>query len=385
MNNNIKVSIKGRNINNYLKWLIKQSIELYNIKIIDYHELHIIIDKNNYKKLFKYSKIYKINIIKEYGKLKIKTFIKKNLLIILSIILSIINLYFLSSIIFSIDIVSNNQLMTQVLNKELDKYGIKKYKIKKDITELNNIKERILKDNNDILEWLEITESGTKYIVKFVERKKEKEINEYTYQSITASKNAIITDIRAYSGELNKKINDYINKDEVAINGILSKPDGSLIYTKSKGYIYGEVWYKVEVEYPYTYYEEKITGNHKDVLSFKLLNHKISLFPYKEYKEFKTKEKFLIKDIFSIFKISLDEEYENIIYDEIYTKEEAIEKAKNIAKNKLLKGNNKILSIKDIIILNKEDLNSKIKISFFISVEEDITKIVEVKKEEIEE
>ena len=383
MNNTVEVSIKGRNVNNYLKWLLKQRIELYKIKIINYKELNIIINKKDYSLLFNYSKIYKITIKKEYGILKIKSFIKKYHLILLSIIISISIIYFLSNLIFSISIITNDKEMIKILNKELDKYNIKRFKLKKSIDELNQIKENILKDHNDIFEWLEITESGTKYIVKFVERQKEKIINEYTYQSITSSKNAIITDIRAYSGEKIKKINDYISKDEVAISGIISKPDNSVIYTKAKGYIYGEVWYKVDVEYPYTYYEEKLTGKNKLVLSFNLLNNKISLFPYKKYKEFKTKEKYSLKDQFNIFKLSIDKEYEEIIYDEIYTKEEAIEKAKNVAKDKLLKGNNKIINIKNIIILNKEELNSKIKISFFISTEEDITRIIEIKKEEI--
>ena len=384
MNNNIKVSIYGRNINNYLKWLIRQDIELYKINIINYKELEIIIDKKDYNKLKKYSKTYKIRVTEECGKARIISFFKKNILMLSSILLSIIVIHFLSNIIFSIDIISNDRDMIKIISKELEKYNIKKYTLKKNIDEINIIKEKILKDNNDVLEWLEITNTGTKYIVKFVERKKEKIINEYTYQSIAASKNAIITDIRAYSGEKAKKINDYISKDEIAINGIIKKPDGTNIYSKANGYIYGEVWYKIEIEYPYTYYEEKITGKNKNVLSFSILNHKLSLFPYKHYKEFKTKENYLIKDLFNIFKISFDKEYEEIIYDEVYTKEEAIIKAKNLARSKLLKGNNKIIGIKDLIVLSKEDLNSKIKLTIFISTEEDITKIIEIKKEEIE-
>ncbi len=383
MSNNIKVSIKGKNINNYIKWLLKQKINIYKLIPISYKELHIIIDKKDLNRLKTYSKTYTISILSEFGKLKLISYIKGNIYIIISIIISIIFLYILSNIIFSIDIISNNKEMIEILDKELKNYNIKKYKFKKKQSDINKIEEYILEKNHDILEWLEITKSGTKYIIKLVERKKEKVIEEYTYQSITASKSAIITDIRAYNGEKIKKINDYITKNEVGISGILTKPDNTNIYLKAKGYIYGEVWYKIEVEYPYTYHEERLTGNHKNVLSFNYLNKKISLFPYKKYKEFKIKENNLLKDIFNIFRVSLDEEHEEIIYDEIYTKEEAINKAKELAKDKILKGNNKIIGINNIIILNKEDLSSKIKINFFVSVEEDITKIVEIKKEEI--
>ena len=69
---------------------------------------------------------------------------------------------------------------------------------------------------------------------------------------------------------------------------------------------------------------------------------------------------------------------------EIYTWEEAISNAIELSKNKLLQNNNKIINIKKVEILNKQPVNSKIKLSLFMSVEEDITKIIEIKKLEEE-
>ena len=68
MNNNyLKVKVVGRNVNNYIKWLIKQKINIINLKIIKYNELELIIDKKDYNVLSKYSKTYKITILKKYG------------------------------------------------------------------------------------------------------------------------------------------------------------------------------------------------------------------------------------------------------------------------------------------------------------------------------
>ena len=67
----------------------------------------------------------------------------------------------------------------------------------------------------------------------------------------------------------------------------MEKTDGTKIYTKGNGIVYGEVWYKIEVEYPYVYYEEKVTGNHKKVFFIELLNKKFPIFPYKKYRNFK--------------------------------------------------------------------------------------------------
>lgn len=386
MNNNyIKVSIKGRNVNNYIKWLIKQKLEINKINIINQKELEVLVHYKDYKKLKKYSKTYKINVIRKYGLLRLKETISNNKIIIISVIICIFILNYLSNIVFSIDIISNNQEWITFLNKELDKNDIKKYKLKKNYREIEIIKNKILEDNKDVLEWLEIIESGTKYIVRYVERKKEVKESEYDYQSITSSKNAIITEIKAYNGEKIKDLNEYVKKNETIISGVMEKTDGTKIYTKGKGIVYGEVWYKIEVEYPYIYHEEKVTGNHKKVFFIELLNRKIPIFPYKKYRNFKNNKKYIYENPLELLKFSYEELYEVIVYEDIYTKDEVIDKAIEKASTKLLENNNKIVEIKNIIILDKIDLNSKIKLNLFFSVKEDITKVVEIKKELLEE
>ena len=175
--NNIKVCIKGKNINNYIKWLIKQKIPIIKLDIINYKELQVIIDNKYYHKLKNYSKTYQVYIIRKYGYLNIINKINNNYIKIISLIIAIFFLYFLTNIIFTIDIISNDKEMTNLITKELEKYNIKKYHFKKDYNSLENIKSKILSDNKEVLEWLEIESSGTKYIVKYVERKKESKEN----------------------------------------------------------------------------------------------------------------------------------------------------------------------------------------------------------------
>ena len=381
MNNNyIKVKIEGRNVNNYVKWLIKQKINIINLNIIKHNHLEVTINYKDYKYLKKYSKTYKITIIKKYGPLKIIEILKNNSFILISVIIGIIFIYFLSNVIFSIDVIYNDQEMVGLIKKELKKYGIAKYKLKKDYLYLDKVKEDILKNNNDTLEWLEIIENGTKYIIKLVERKQEVKVQEYEYQSISATKDAIITSIKAYSGEKIKEVNDYVKKDEVIVSGIITKPDGTFIYTKGKAKVYGEVWYKVNVEYPYAYKEEKVTGKSKEVYVINFLGKKIPIFPYKKYKEFKITSNILIENNLLPISFKKEKQYEVIIKEEIYTWEEAISNAIELSKKKLLDKNKRIININKVEILNKQTVGPKIKLTLFISVEEDITKVVEVKK-----
>ena len=386
MNNNyIKVIVKGKNVNNYIKWLIRQKINIINMNIIKHDKIEVIIEYKNYKQLKNYSKTYEVNITKKYGSLKLIEIIKKNSFILASILIAVVFLYSLSNIIFSIDIIYNDKNMIEQIAKELKQYGIEKYKLKKDYTYLDKVEEEILKNNKDRLEWLEIVEDGTKYIVRLVERKKEEHTENFEYQSISATKDAVITSIKASSGEKVKEANDYVKADEIIVSGIITKPDGTQVYTKAEATIYGEVWYKIDIEYPYAYKEEKVTGKNKEVFVIHFLNNKIPLFSYSKYKAFKVETNNLIENNLLPISLTKEKQYEVLIKEEIYTWEEAISNAVELSKKKLLENNNKIISIKKVDILNKQTIDSKIKLNLFISVIEDITKIIEVKKIEEQE
>lgn len=381
MNNNIKVNVTGKNINNYLKWLMSQKINIINLNIRNHNELDIVIDYKDYKLISKYSKTYQVKIIQKYGRLKLLDFFKNNMVIIFCLIFAIILIYSLSHIIFSVEIIYNDHEIVSILEKELEKYDIKKFKLKKDVKYINEVKETILKDNKDTLEWLEIEENGTKYTVRLVERKKKTEVKEFEFQSIVASKDAVITSIKAYSGEKVKNINTYVKKDDTIISGILLKPDGTNLYTKAKGSVIGEVWYKVNIEYPLYYQEELVTGKSKNVISFYFLNRKIPLFPYEKYKQFKLESNTIVENNLLPIKIVKERLYEVKVKEEIYTEEEVIDKAVELAKQKMLSSNKNIIQIKKVELLDKQNLNSKISLNLFVSVDEDITKVVEIKEE----
>lgn len=382
--NYIEVKIIGKNINNYIKWLIHEKINVFKSKKISRNELNIIIRKVDYQKLFTYSKSYQIKIIKKFGRLKLLDILKNNLIFLICILLSILFLFFLSKIIFSIDVIYNDQEMSNKILKELEKYDIKRFSFKKDYNYIEHVKKQILKDMQDNLEWLEINESGTKYIVKLVERKKPTLERKYKYQSIVASKNAIIKSIQAISGEKNKTINEYVKKDDIVINGIIKKPNNDIIYTRAEGKVLGEVWYKIKIEYPLFYQEEFLTGRNKNVISLSFMNKKLSLFPYKKYKRFKVQSNAIISNNFIPINLYKEKLYEVKTKEEIYTLEQVISRAIDFSKGKMLEKNNKIISFNNIFILSKEQNNSLIKLELFVSTIEDITKIIEIKEENIE-
>ena len=343
MNNYILVKIIGKNVNNYIKWLFKNKIEVIDLKVIKHNELKLLINNKDYDKLSKYSMTYKIEVLKKYGPIGLYDIVKSNIINMICLFLSICFLYLLSHIIFSVDIMYNDEVIVNKINQELAKYDIKRFSLKKNYTYLTYVKAKILNDNKDNIEWLEIEESGTRYIVRLVERKQEVKSKEYQYQSIVASKDATILSVDAYSGEKVKQINEYVKKNDIIISGIMTKSDDTKIYTKAQGKVLAETWYKATVEYPLYYQEERVTGKSKDVIAIYFLNYELPIFPYKKYKQFRKSSHILFENNIMPIKIVKEIQYEVNILEAIYTTEEAIQKAIMETKTKLQSQNNRII------------------------------------------
>lgn len=373
----VKVKITGININNYVKRIIKNKISIIKLIPINYKEVHMIIRYSDYLKIKNIPSIYEITLIDSYGLLKLKSIVKKNLIIIISLLISLTFLYALSNVIFKVEVIHSKSSVRKLVLNNLEEYGIKKYTWKKNFTQLEEIKNKILDNNKESLEWIEIIPSGVKYIVKVEERLIDKVEDGYQYQSIISSKNATIVDIKALKGEKVSSIGTYVRKGDKIISGVINHTDGTTSLVKATGKVIGEVWYKVEVEYPYAYKEEILTGKSNKVLSINFINKKYSLFNYSKYKEFNTKSKILLKHNFLPFYVSIDKQYELKVIDDILTEEEAISKAVELSKNKLQTGNSKIISIEDVKIVSKNLKESKVELNLFFKVHEDITSYIE--------
>lgn len=370
---NIKIKVTGKNINNFLKRLIYNNINIIKVVNISYKEADLIINYQDLEKINKYKTIYNIEVIEYQGKLKLLKLIKKNIFIISFLILGLIIIYILSNVIFSVEVIHSNSSIIKLLEKELNYYGIKKYSFVKSYNEIEKIENKILKDNKDNLEWLEITREGTKYIVRVEERIINKDNQDTAIYNITASKNAIIKVIEATKGEKQKEVNNYVTKGEVIISPYITMPNNEKVLSSAKGSVLGEVWYTINIEYPYSYNEISYTGKSKKVWTFTFLNKRISLFDFKKYKSFNKDTKVIFKDNISSLSLNKEYQYETKVINDILTYDEVKEKAINLAKKKLKDKYNSIKDITKVITINEEDLGEKLSLTLFVTCTEDIT------------
>lgn len=382
MNSQVKIKITGKNPSTFLKEIIKEKINIYQIIKQD-TSIIIKIDYDDYLKLMEKKTIYHIEIINYYGIIKIKHNRKKYLLILSIWLIGILTYYFLSTRIWKIEIINSNQKLIEVLNKDLESYGIRKYYKKVNYKEREKIKEKILKKEKDIIEWMEIEEHGTKYIIKVEQKKKNGENFICPPRNIISKKNAIILEIKASSGEIVKKKNDYVTKGETIISGWIHNNETVVSKKCSEGTVYGEVWYKVNALVPQNKRISKLTGQKKRGISLQLFQKSINF--NQKFRTYEKKEYNIIEESFLPVKLSFTTYYETKEKNREISSKEVEELAikettKKIEKN--LKENEMVISKK---VLKKELINSKIKVEVFFKVKENITDYYDISQIDIEE
>lgn len=374
----IKIKVTGRNINNFLKRLINNNINIEKVIPISHKEMDLIINYQDLDKVLKLKTIYNIKIVRYYGKLRIIKRVKKDIFILSSLLISLLLIYTLSNIIFKIEVIHSNNNIIKLVTKELEDNGIKKYKFVKNYQEIEKIKKKILEENKDTLEWLEIIREGTKYTIRVEERIINNKPKDNKIYNIVASKNAVIKNIYAESGEKVRSINTYVKKGDIIISSDITLPNNEKIPKTASGKVQGEVWYNINIEYPYQYHEIKYTGNKKKVLVLNLLNKRISFFDFHKYKTFNRNIKYIFNNNITPISLIYEDEYETNIINEVYDYNTAREKAITKAKDKMLEKYPNIKDITNIKIIKEEDKKNKISLNLFVTCLEDITEYQEV-------
>lgn len=374
----IKIKVTGRNINNFLKRLINNNINIEKVIPISHKEIDLIINYQDLDKVLKLKTIYNIKIVRYYGKLRIIKRIKKDIFILSSLLISLLLIYTLSNVIFKVEVIHSNKNIIKLVTKELEDNGIKKYKFVKNYQEIEKIKNKILEENKDTLEWLEIIREGTKYTIRVEERIINNKPKDNKIYNIVASKNAVIKNIYAESGEKIRSINTYVKKGDIIIYSDITLPNNEKISKTASGKVQGEVWYNINIEYPYQYHEIKYTGNKKKVLVLNLLNKRISFFDFHKYKTFNRNIKYIFNNNITPISLIYEDEYETNIINEVYDYNTAREKAITKAKDKILEKYPNIKDITNIKIIKEEDKKNKISLNLFVTCLEDITEYQEV-------
>ncbi len=368
----VRLLVTGKNINRFIVRLNNNKIDILQSKKIDEETIEIVIYNDDYDSVNKLKTIYNIDKVSEYGLIKIKKQINKNKYILISMILGYMLLIFLCNVMYDVEIIHSDDEFRNFLKNELKEYGIKEKTFKKSFNQIQQIKNEIINKNRDKIEWLEIEVLGTKYIVRVEERiiKEKKQMLEN--RNIVSKKDAILKKIEASEGQIVKDLNNYVKKGDVVISGNIYADDAVKNTVPAEGKVYGEVWYEINVSYPFVYNEIRLTDNRKKVLALKILDKTIE-FTRKPYKDKKIEEKIIIKNNLLPLSFVIQNQSEQIVIEDILTKDDALVKAEQLGVRKIknnLKDGEYIIYYK---VLNSNIKDDSLELNMFFSVYEDIT------------
>ena len=345
----------------------------YIITILRRRKINIININNNIFTLYKddLEKIPKIYIKKiDYvGLDRLVEVFKENKYFFVVSFLCLIIMIMLSNMIFKIEVMHDDKEIRSIIKEELRNNGVNIFTFRKSYNELERIKKEIKKNYKDRIEWLDIVREGIVYKVKVEERVINKRKSTPKLCDIISMKDANIINYNVYRGEALKDLGDFVSKGETIISGTINFNENTVGYTCANGEIYGNTWYKVNVNIPFKHNVKQMTNKKK--INIGVLNgnkyRRIFNIHFKNYDISKKK----IVSIGSV-KIYLEIVKEYKISQKIYTRKEALDEASKRASRSLknrIGNQGNILSEK---VLQSDNYNSIMMVELFYSVSEPI-------------
>ena len=379
MNNRYRIVITGKRPDYFIRELIKRNVNIYDL-VKEKNKLEIVVDIDGINKINSIKTSYKYKIVDRYGLIKVKYMLKKYAIFLICFGVGILINILLSRIIFDVDVIHSNSYIRELVYNDLASLGIRKFNFKVSYQRKEQIVKEILKRETNDIEWLEIEDVGTKYIVKVEQRKKNNKTKVCENKNIVAKKDAMILEILAEQGEVITKKLDYVKKGDILISGVIHNKEDIVSKRCAEGKVFGEVWYQVHLEVPKRYEEVNVTGREKRQLEIGILDKRYTLF--NNFKTYKREEFSLIKSNLLPFSINYTKYLETNVKTFNYSIRDINSIALDMAQNKLL---NKLGDEDTIIskkVLKKEEKESKILVDVFVKVKEDITDYKDIVIEE---
>ncbi|MCI7559264.1 MAG: sporulation protein YqfD [Clostridium sp.] len=365
--NKVRIVV-NENSNKFLNYLIYNKIYYDSLnKYNEYFVLDVSYDDYLYIRCR-----YKCHIVKYYGKKNIINIYENNKYVLLSLIISFMLLFLLCNTIFDIKINSDNKDIINIINNSLSDNGIGVYKRKVSFDKLNSIKNKILEDNKDTLEWIEIREKGCIYYIDVTPRvKSNNNVDNALPSDIVAEKDGVIKHIVVHRGSKVIDNGDYVKKGDILISGNIIKNENVIDKVHSEGIIYAETWKTVNISIPFKRidYVYKKTINH---YYLDIFGHKFTISGKYDSDNTINKKSIVLDKPYLFFKLYKEEKKIYDYNEVILNKEEAYKEALNRSIdviNKKLSSDEYIISKK---VLKKEVKRSKINLEVFFKVYEKI-------------
>lgn len=386
----VTIIIKGNLPERFYQLCLNHNVSVWNVKKVakDQCQANISLqDINIVDKLLEQTD-YDMKVIHQKGVPFLYQRLIKRKEIMISLLLSVLLVVFLSNIIWKVNITGVSSDIEEKINKQLESYGVHPGSWIFTVDSPSVIQQKLLHDVPELL-WIGIHRKGTGYFLEGVEKTMVKKEEVPGPRHLVATKKGVIQKMYVSKGLPKVNVNDFVKPGQVLVSGYMNSEENEQDEEKDKekeqnivaaeGEIKAKTWYEVNVTIPLEEEYETLTGNrdYRYYLKIKNITLPIWGFMQPEFNEIHTElEETPISILkwespISIVKSTLSEKE---THKRERTKEEAIEAGIIQAKNELqlqLGVEAQILSEK---VLHESFENGKVNLQLYITVLEEITK-----------
>jgi similar to stage IV sporulation protein len=283
----------------------------------------------------------------------------------------------LSNIVWGIEVKGAKPATEHQIRKALTEMGIKVGKLQFYMEDVEAI-QRNLTNRIEELTWVGVELKGTTYHLEVVEKNQPDKIEKIGPRNLVAKKKAIIVELFVEKGQPRVKRYDHVVPGQLLVSGSIGNEEKPKM-VPAKGEIFGETWYKSDVKLPLNSTFYVFNGNEQRKHSIKFGKLSIPIWDFKKiaFQEYE-KEQNVKKMRF--FKWEIPISYVHETYRERekvlrkYTKEEAVQMAKNLAREDIKRHISEEAIIKGEKILHETYQNGNVNLSIHFQVIEDIAK-----------
>ena len=146
--NKYDIRITGKDVKRFIRNLYSQGIEFF---YLEYGTKTVLIrvSEEDFQKIKAIKTIYEVEVVRIYGPIRIKKFLLRYRLFFGCLCLGLGLIYFLSQVIFQVDVVHNKEEIRNLILEELKLQGIEKYHFVKSFSKQEKIVQNIIKKYRD--------------------------------------------------------------------------------------------------------------------------------------------------------------------------------------------------------------------------------------------
>ncbi len=294
---------------------------------------------------------------------------------------SLLLIFILSNMVWSVTVNGATPEVEHKLKQVAIDLGVKRGKFIFQLPSNQELQRQITESLEEIT-WVGVKRSGTTYHFEVVQKQLPEKQLTPSPRHIVAKKKAIVTKMYVEEGQAQVEENDYVKPGQLLISGFIGKEDKSQL-VPARGEVFGRTWYVSSVSIPLSSEFDTNTGLGQTAYSIGMFGFHIPIWGFvkPEFNKFETiihetNLRFLKWELPVSFQTKTRLEIKEVT--RTYTKSEALDVARSVAREDILSETSKEAEIKKEKILHQEVENGKVNVKIHFEVIEEIGKDIPI-------